>query len=149
MTKLNIPKKRQDDYYGVAAIALCEASIEYTNSNLKEKVSFDRFARIIIKNQIIDEFRKENALKRKCITVDIDDEEISGDLIFTNSTLYSIDIVELIRRLSEREVKLLSLLNEGYTCKEIAKMFGLSASGIYALRNRLGEKAKEVMGEVS
>jgi len=145
MQDMKIPWKRQDDYYGVAAIALCEASIQYTDNNLEEQVSFGRFAKIIIKNQIIDEFRKENAHKRKCFVVNIDDEELASDLALEDDMLCNANIVELLRRLPERQKKVLFYLYEGYSHKEIGEKLNVCRSRIGQIRNRIRRIAKEVM----
>jgi RNA polymerase sigma factor (sigma-70 family) len=148
MNEMNIPENRQDDYYGVAAIALCEAANLYDENDLDEQESFVGFAKVIIKNQLIDEFRKENAMKRKNVLVeDINIEEVSSDLsveidFVDNANLMTIlDILKPAPRIKE----VFLLLYEGYSCKEIGEKANISQVNIRHIKNSLKKIIKEVM----
>lgn len=142
---MKIPKKRHDDYYGVAAIGLCEAAIEYTNRNLQTEIPFVRFARVIIKHKIIDEFRAENALKRTCETANIDDEEISSSYSLEDEVVGKDVLVEILSELIPLHKEIMVRLYDGCSCKEIAERFNLSHDNVRRIKGVIKKKVSEVM----
>lgn len=75
-----------DEYYGDAAIGLCKAVVGY---DVKRGTEFSSYAVKVIKNEILQQFRKARAMKRRnCVEVPIDYHCVYADPCTEPETAY-------------------------------------------------------------
>lgn len=121
-----------DEWYGVAAIALCKAAIRYDNKTYK----FSTFAYIVMRNDVRIEMRKN----RKNVYGFIDDME--SELSNIEDTFNIEDDIyykEFLDKYDKEHIMQLKL--RGYTNSEIGQMIGRS-------RDYVGRKLKKIKKEI-
>lgn len=129
-----------DEYYDICAIGLCKAAYYYN----AEFSNFSTFAYKVMNNEVKQHFRK--MFKEAAIPEDkimyynslIDDSEKYSFLYFipdkSASTeaecLSKIYLDEYIKKIPERDRKILLLCYLGYTQMEVSKIIGISQSQV-------------------
>lgn len=127
-----------DDYYGVAAIALCKAAMTYSPS----KYNFSTYSYRCMYNAIVNEKKAEKVRKHggDTLTVSLNSAiavRENGEEVTKEECLKSFDSTEasaitkvvteqLFQGLNSRESDILELRMDGYNQTEIARKLGLS-----------------------
>lgn len=142
MKELNIPRQYWDDYYGTAAVGLCKAALRENNS----RYHFSSLAVKIIKDELITEFRKENALKRGgCVTVipihDI--EEVGSEKDYEDMCIERLRRQEFLNLLNKHEKEVFRMLLAQKTYKEIAEEKKICRSRVQVIVKDIRRKFKE------
>lgn len=125
-------RKLNDEYYDIAAIALCEAAITYDSDIGK----FSTYAYKRINNKINDELRKNNCYKRKIPTISIDDDKNDAllNIIAPNNTEDEANYGALVQiidtYLTKRQKDIVNYLYNGDTYRNIADKLSLSQQTI-------------------
>jgi RNA polymerase sigma factor (sigma-70 family) len=114
-----------DEYYDVAAIALCEAAIRYDPDY---GVKFSTYACQTIKGKLLQELRKQ----RPVISLDepiTEDESITiGDTIPYHQDMKEgyLDFLARFTKLTKPQADIIKLKAAGYSQADIARFFGVS-----------------------
>lgn len=131
-----------DDYYGVAAIGLCNAALAYDPG----KGKFSTFACRVMINELFGEIRRENAKKRgkrKTISMDSYKGERLVKSIPARDDLEQramfLDAIEQIKELPPKQREVVAMLIEGYTYQEISERTGYSCTAVGTIFRDLGE----------
>ena len=135
-----------DEYYDILAISLCKSGIHYDENKSK----FSTFAVYNMEQDLKMEFRRNDALKRsKYETISyntpvqgVDKLEL-GDMISNNSDILDYIILIDFKKFTEKEKKLLNLINCGYTQKEIGNIMKISQPHVSRLINKLRRKIED------
>ena len=135
-----------DEYYGICAIGLCEASLKYQPD---KGTSFSTFASIIIKQNIMMELRKRSTRNKyiSYMTNISTDEEYSVSVLdkITNGLSAYDEILpyDLGKILTHREYTIVSLILKGCTQTQIASSLKTSQSAVSrslkSIRTKLNE----------
>lgn len=131
-----------DDYYGIAAIGLCNAALAYDPT----KGKFSTFACRVMINELFGEIRRENAKKRgkrKTISMDSD----NGERLVGNIPSYDdleeramcLDALAEVAKLPPKQREVVAMLIEGYTYQEISERTGYSCTAVGTIFSDLGE----------
>lgn len=137
MHKFGIKLNEFDDYYGDAAIALCNAAIHADEKTGK----FSTFAYKCIENELRRKFNYENRQKRKTNKLCSSYDELIGydtsklNLISSNENLEKNMIMKLnfeseMDVLTNRQRNILLMYGQGYTLREIGKVFNISFQAV-------------------
>lgn len=139
-----------EDWYGIIAIALCKAAINFD----KSKGTFATYAIRCMENEYRMEIRKLNTDSRKCdrnaisldITVTEDGDCTLGDIVADKSIkleegcMTIVDMQRLLDSMSERDKNVILLTLLGYNQQEIAKEKGISQGCISKIIKRFKDK---------
>ena len=125
-----IPLKYRDDYYGDAAIGLCEAVVKFDESN-GTILNFTQYARTIVINKIKMVYRKELSKKRDIIKVGLSGAQNKKDESFENNFNFRLIFLDLSQLLYMKEQIIVKMILEGYTYAEIGNELGMSGQAIH------------------
>ena len=144
LAKHNLPI---EEYYDLAAIGLCKASITYQN-----ETTFSTYAYKCMFNEVMQDKRKEKASRRipqnQIISYEAEldtcnDETVSylnfipsNEDVESNS-LSKIMFEEYSKDLSDRDKQVLSLFSAGYKQREIGKIIGCSQTIVSRIKRKL------------
>ena len=154
---MKIPYRNHDDYYGAAAEGLCKAAMNYN----EELGGFEERACKYIHDSIVDEIRKEKSLKRKMNSAVLSlstERFLEGrkvpliDLIpdenyFEKNVISHYSILDFLRILRNREVKVLLMKMNGFSNGDIAIVEGLSKSRVQQIMKKIRNKYIEFSQE--
>lgn len=150
----------KEEFYDVAAIALCNAVINY---NKTKNISFSTFAYHCMHNACANEVRFQNTNGNKIYNTKLSlDESLYepkdgikitlGDCIASKIniehdvcqklTLES-NMKKAIKNLNDREKEVLYLLYEGKTQNDIGEVLGCSHTTVYNIRNTMRKKLRK------
>lgn len=127
---LNQNNWRVEEYYGVAAIALCQAAKMYD----PQKSQFPTFANGVIKNYILNEIKTRGRMKRQGCVVSYDDpcgeNKTYMDLLSEKKSAapdpeeraICLDILKTIAHMKPKVQQTLRLKYLGYSVKEIMQI---------------------------
>lgn len=137
-----------EEYYGLAAIGLCNAGTTYKG----DKSKFSTYAYKCMLNNVMCELRKERSTKRvpkhQILYYQAELEHYDGEnaslLDFIpsyedveNNTLSKVLLDEYAKTLSDRDKRMLALFSYGYKQREISKIVGCSQPQVSRFKNRL------------
>ena len=125
-----IPLKFHDDYYGDAAIGLCEAAIKFDELNLNIG-EFPVYSRTVIVNKIRKLQERNMCKKRYVIEVPIHRCNNIEDKIFENNLDIWLIFYGIYGLLYMKEQIIVKMILEGYTCAEIGDKLGMSGQAIH------------------
>ena len=125
-----IPLKYRDDYYGDAAIGLCEAVVKFDESN-GTILNFTQYARTIVINKIKMVYRKELSKKRDIIKVGLSGAQNKKDESFENNFNFRLIFLDFSQLLYMKEQIIVKMILEGYTYAEIGNELGMSGQAIH------------------
>ncbi len=130
-----------EEYYGLAAIGLCQAARNYSNT----KAKFSTYACFIMRAVIHNEFTRKNAQKRDGIVLSLNEpvpntiDLTFGDMVFDNDTPETVaianEILKTIDKFPEKQRKAMQLALQGYKYKEICKVCDSTPKGVSMLIN--------------
>ena len=140
-----------DEFYDVAVYGLCKAALNYDESN---NTKFSTYAYVVMGNELKMELRRINNRKKCESDVSLNSlvETQSGneyaeliDLIpddydFEAISNIKIDFIKMLSILNITELKILSLLINGYRCTEIGEKLNTSRAYIYRVIARINDK---------
>jgi RNA polymerase sigma factor (sigma-70 family) len=125
-----------DEYYGVAAIALCQAAIRYE----KGKVKFDTFACYCIRRALQNEFTLQNAQKRTSNIIELDalmpeTDNLTYDcFLVANDTpetmLNRSELLDFIEKMPDIYRSTIQMRLKGYKNDEIAAHMGTTYKAV-------------------
>lgn len=138
-----------EDYYDLAAIGICKAALAYDDTKSK----FSTYAYKCMWNQVMIEKRKQNAIMRADeqavfyyeAMFDCNDESECSFLSLLPDWKQDVGkqaeirhfIFELYSKLNEKEIKILDLLIQGYTQREICSCVGCAQPTVSRFQKRL------------
>lgn len=138
-----------EDYYGLAAIGLCNAAINFDGS----KASFSTYAYKCMYTDVFMENKREKSKKRIPVHQivyyenECDDSNCGDTSTFMNyipskenveeNALSEIILREYMSGLKSRDKQILALFSEGYKQIEISKIVGCSQPQISRVRKKL------------
>lgn len=137
-----------DDYYDLAAIALCETALHYDPS----KGSFSTYAYHNMLMKILHEKRRNSAQRRipECNIFSYDKEisEAGDELTFLDVLADSCDIeAEVVTDIAfrkyvnglnkNRDKRILIMLRDGYNQAEVCKVVGCSQPTVSRVKNKM------------
>ena len=144
LAKYNLPI---EEYYDLAAIGLCKASITYQN-----KTTFSTYAYKCMFNEVMQDKRKEKASRRipqnQIVSYEAELDTCNGEttsyLNFIPSnedaetnTLSKIMFEEFSKDLSDRDRQIFYLFSKGYKQREIGKFVGCSQVQVSRIKRKL------------
>lgn len=130
-----------EDLYQEGSIALCKAVLFYQKG---KGASFQTFAEIVVRNHIINYLKKCHAIQYK----DKQTKEMAYEIAYCHdeSKLYVLEFIKNIRNHSndttKKGIDALMLKMIGYRNQDIAKMYGVKSSLVWAWISRAVEKIK-------
>jgi len=144
-----------DEYYDLLAVALCKAARSYNSKNVK----FSTFAFKCMDNELfkyLDSINKKSSIPYGLIVsydATIQDVcgnennfyEILSDNNSYNDMMYVVMSSEFKRTLTERELFVVEMLEEGFTHSEIAKKIGCNRSNVTYFVGRIKDKMLKYM----
>lgn len=150
MTKCGIRRKDFDDYYGLAAIGLCKAAIDYDEKRSK---SFSTYVYLCIQNEITVynkwKFRQRRDI-RKVVSYnqllndwDENDKEYSfllnDDKDFEENSIFRLIFKDKSYIINNKDRMIIALKAQGYTIKEIGQAINMSAPAVHKRLKKLRE----------
>lgn len=147
-----------DEYYDLAAIGLCKAAKTFNN----EQSSFSTYAAKCMFTTVFSEIRNENNDKRKAFkealsldtTVEGFDNEQAKflDMLSTCDTTEDIAVAQKMledyyKQASKRDKSIIQMLLNGYTQREIARIYNLSQAQISRTKKSFEKFLKKYKGE--
>ena len=130
-----------EDLYQYGCLALCKAAYHYDG-----RVKFETFAGTVIRNALLDECRKANAVYTKHLSYDAsinsdDDEDtfarILGDTSDINDSIFSEELMSIVQTAKKthkgavlKGIEAIELRIKGYTGAEIARMYGVKNNNV-------------------
>jgi len=147
-----------EDYYDLAAIGLCKAAKGY---NPDKGLAFSTFAYRCMRNQVGQEFRKENMQKRSG-----DKEILYYDKVIENEdgstaafrdlmpaqtnveeeVVTSCTLRDALEHLDNRSRRIFYLLSQGYTQCEIAAELGISQPSVGRIQRKSSRQVLVMQG---
>ncbi len=140
-TKEQVRGLEYEDLYQYGCLALCKAAYHYDG-----RVKFETFAGTVIRNALLDECRKANAVYTKHLSYDAsinpdDDEDtfarILGDTSDINDSIFSEELMSIIQTAKKthkgavlKGIEAIELRIKGYTGAEIARMYGVKNNNV-------------------
>ena len=144
-----IPLKFHDDYYGDAAIGLCEAAIKFDRLNLNI-VEFPAYSRRVIINRIHNLRKRSTRKKRQLVEVSIHAGENVEDETFQNNFDFMSTFTAICCLLLVEEQIIVRMMLDGYTYEEIGEELNITRSGVCKrlkrMRRRLSGSTHLAMG---
>lgn len=134
-----------DEYYDVAALGLCAAAIKYDKSRGCE---FSTYACIAIKNSVLVELRKSRAQRRSGIViVSLNDYEDFVESLddAPEDVMKCCAIYEEVKRLPQKQRKIMQLRLDGYAQGEIAQAMKISQSQVSRLLKSARKKLSDLV----
>jgi RNA polymerase sigma factor (sigma-70 family) len=147
---LNKYNLSHNDWYDLAAIGLCKAAMAF-----KEDVSkFSTFAYKCMFNSVFHEKRRETQMgtipehKLSYYEEGIEGEDGEDMTLFDtlassdnteNDSIVNIQIHKLMNNATDKDKKLISLIMDGYTQKEIGNIIGCSQTHVGRMTRRLSK----------
>lgn len=137
-----------DEYYDLAAIALCKAAVSWQ----AEKGAFTSYACQCIKNEILRDYRAKMMQKRQLneylisydapvLTQDGDEisllEQIRSLESVENEALSHVMYTELIDQLGKADSKMLKFFERGLKQREIAEIMGVTQANVSRVKRRV------------
>lgn len=133
-----------DDLYQTGCLALCKAASSYC---AKKEASFATYAAVVIRNQLYDYCRRMNHIHSRLLYLDASLSEDGEDTFLQSQVLNQagasselfpllLEIHEEYSGIAAKGVEALLLQADGYTGKEIAKMYHVEPNHIYAWISR-------------
>ena len=130
-----------EDLYQYGCLALCKAAYHYDG-----RVKFETFAGTVIRNALLDECRKANAVYTKYLSYDAsinpDDDgdtfaRILGDTSDINDSIFSEELMSIVQTAKKthkgavlKGIEAIELRIKGYTGAEIARMYGVKNNNV-------------------
>jgi len=130
-----------EDLYQYGCLALCKAAYHYDG-----RVKFETFAGTVIRNALLDECRKANAVYTKHLSYDAsinpDDDgdtfaRILGDTSDINDSIFSEELMSIVQTAKKthkgavlKGIEAIELRIKGYTGAEIARMYGVKNNNV-------------------
>lgn len=151
---LNKNKLNKDEYYGVAAIGLCKAAMNYNN-----KISrLSTLAYKCMMNEVIICFKHENSKTKipydKIFSYDIllneDESEsyidimLEGDFNTYEMAEVSINFANFSKKLTDREKFIIKCFENGFNQNEIARGLNVTPQAIYKSVKRMKDKWSKI-----
>lgn len=146
---INDMKLSTECNYGLAAIGLCKAAINYN----PEKCSFSTFAYKCIKNEIMCDYRSRNkpkrALNENLISYDVPIlsqdggekisllDQIESDVSVEDEAICAVLYNKMLEQLEERDRKILLLFQKGLKQADIAKIIGISQANVSKTKRKI------------
>ena len=142
MTKCGIHRKDFDDYYGLAAIGLCKAAIDYDKTRSK---SFPTYVYLCVQNEITiyNKYRFRKRRKGDMNTISYnhmldgwdDDKNENSFLLkdeenFEKNIIFKLNFLDKCYTLNNKNRMIIDLRIKSYTYKEIAQMIGISLQAV-------------------
>lgn len=150
MRKFGIKEKDFDDYYGLAAIGLCKAAVDYDATRTK---SFSTYVYLCIQNEITVynkwKFRQRRDI-RKVVSYnqllndwDENDKEYSfllnDDKDFEENSIFRLIFKDKSYIINNKDRMIIALKAQGYTIKEIGQAINMSAPAVHKRLKKLRE----------
>ena len=145
-------KLTDDEFYDIAAIGLCKATIVYNDKWKFSTIAYKCMSHEVGHERIYRRAKKripENEIVYLDAVISVDDdtkssfEKLIGSKTDIEETVISdIYISEILSELAENEIKIVKLLLNGFTQEEIAKKFKLSRAEISRRKTRIAEKLR-------
>lgn len=150
MRKFGIKEKDFDDYYGIAAIGLCKAAVDYDVTRTK---SFSTYVYLCIQNEITLynkwQFRQRRDI-RKVVSYnqllndwDESDKEYSfllnDDKNFEENSIFRLIFKDKSYIINNKDRMIIALKAQGYTIKEIGQAINISAPAVHKRLKKLRE----------
>jgi RNA polymerase sigma factor (sigma-70 family) len=142
-----------EEWYGVLALALCKTALSFDS----EKAKFSTLYYLCASQCVEVEKRKERTQKRipkeSCISLDepIDDTDLTLKTCLADTRIDFVKDLELkeqlytlLKTLSERDKKILRLVQLGVPQEVIGKIAGMSQSNVSRKLNQLRKKLKNL-----
>lgn len=142
----------QEDWYGLAAISLCQAAATFDES---KGYKFSTYAGKCIENAILMQFRSKQSRDRIPANLIYSGDypyESKGDIytmfdiipdnkaISEDGIIAKVDLENQLKNEKDRTIEIMNMLIQGYTLKEIGDKFHLSRERIRRIRNDVTEK---------
>ena len=138
--KKNLSK---DNFYDLAAIALCKAAMDYQ----EDKSRFSTLAYIYMEREINNYYRKQNSYKRvkekQLLHLDFQlfplqhNYETSSNCPTENEALLKISIQEFKNHSNKTESQIIKMLNQGYKQPEISSVLNCTQNRITRLKSKM------------
>lgn len=140
-----------DEFYDVAVCGLCKAALTYNES---KDTKFSTYAYVVIGNELKMELRRINN-RKKCesdvslnslVETPNDDggieliDLITDDYDFETVVDIKIDSIKILDILNTTELRIMTLLLDGYNGTEISKKLNISRTYIYRVISRIYDK---------
>ena len=130
-----------EDLYQYGCLALCKAAFYYSG-----RVKFETFAGTVIRNALLDECRKANAVYTKHLSYDAsinpdDDGDtfagMLGDTYDMTDRLFSEELMSIVQTAKKthkgavlKGIEAIELRIKGYTGAEIAQLYGVKNNNV-------------------
>ncbi len=129
---LRMNRLEVNDFYDVVIFRFLEAVSDYVNKpQLRARYTFEAVAFHAMKNALKDHYRKQNALKRRGITVELTEYNVQpygySCAPYTDAMRETELLREMAERLSRPQMAVIQMRVNGYSILEIAKERGISA----------------------
>ena len=145
-----------EDYYDVLSISLCKAALYFDETR---KNSFSTFAYKIMLNDIrtvARNDRKKQKIGKLIYYQDDTNENHKSDFLdiipddrvnIEDDIIFKFHINEIMNKLSDRDLKILYLLMDGYTQREIGKMINTSQVLVSRTKKKITNLIRRIRNE--
>ena len=149
---INKHNLNMEDFYGVAAIGLCKAALTFDESR---GFKFSTYAMTVMDNAIKQEFRRNEkehkmmieSLETVILVGESGEELTLGDTIqsprFEDSSDASVDINNILKKLTVQELNVILRLLRGMKQSDIAVEIGVSRSRIHLIMQAIKKLARD------
>lgn len=142
----------EEDWYGVAAIALCRAARNY---DPERGYTFSTFAMRVIHNGLAVAIRDRNSGKKippecvssynKIVPIETDKDQEYSSLLpsptnVERQVLTKVSVEKVKSKMTEKENRVLTLAELGYSNEDIGKIIGVSHSRITQIKAKFKKK---------
>ena len=129
-----------NEYYDVVIFRFLEAASDYVNKpQLRARYTFEAVAYRAMKDALLAHYRKQNALKRRGITVELTDynQQPNGYSCapYTEAMREAALLCEMAEQLSRPQMAVIQMRINGYSVVEIARERGISIDYVEDLLN--------------
>ena len=137
-----------DELFSEACVALHNAAQRYDAS--QSDVTFGLYARICVRNRIVDLLRSESKVQSVSDNVDSepsDDASLEAGVV--NREMFDSIMCSAKNLLSDYEYSVLILHIQGYKTAAIAKMLSRPAKSVDNAKNRIFRRLRAELGDIS